>query len=157
MYKRQHEGYESFLELVENYGDDKYHPDKLSKDLPKGYKYGGEKQGKGDNNTRVMQVDGKDTDIKIGGAAKKSKSSYSPSWADGHRKTKKTLSGIDSVVKSIRGKQSGTNDTAKRMEKAVNRATTAKGKKVLGDLTGGRKQNIQGKGNKAQRRIDGQS
>lgn len=141
-------------EFSENYGDPKYDPDKLSKDLPKGYKYGNETQGKGDHKKRTLQADGKDTDIEIGGASKGTSKSYSPSWGDGHRKAKKVLAGIDKEVKDTQSKK--TNDTAKRMGKAYAKKIRTAGSKAVSDITGvGRKTNPQGQGNKAKRRAEG--
>ena len=145
-------------EVTENYGDNKYDPKKLEKELPKGVKYGKETQGKGDHKHREVTVDGQATDMKIGGAAKGKSGTYSPSWGDGHKKVKKTMDGIDKAVKEIqnsketKAKQS---DTAKRMEKAHNRNVAAAGKKALGDITGkGHTKSVQGKGNKAKRRMN---
>ena len=87
--------------MDEGYGDPKYNPDKLQKQLPKGYKYGHEEQGKGDHRRRsLMTPDGKDTDITIGGAYG-GKKKYSPSWGDGHKKSMKILKGIDKEVDDI--------------------------------------------------------
>ena len=145
--------YEEFA--VENYGDSKYDPKKLEKELPKGVKYGKEVQGKGDHKSREVTVDGQATDMKIGGAAKGKSSTYSPSWKDGHNKVKKTLSGIDKAVKEIRKDKGGAkNDTAKRMGKTYDRNLRTQGDKIISDITGkGRKTNQQGKGNKAARRL----
>ena len=142
-------------EMVENYGDNKYDPKKLEKDLPKGVKYGKEVQGKGDHKHSTVHVDGKETDMKIGGASKGRSGTHSPSWADGHRKVKKTLDGIDKAVKEVQGKKGSESDTAKRMAKGYDRTVAAAGKKALGDITGkGHKKNVQGKGNKAKRRMN---
>jgi len=141
-------------EVTENYGDSKYDPAKLQKELPKGVKYGKETQGKGDHKHRTVEVDGHETDMKIGGAAKGKSSTYSPSWKDGHEKVKKTLSGIDKTVKEIQNTKEKGSDTANRMAKAHDRNVAAAGKKALGDITGkGHTKNVQGKGNKAARRI----
>ena len=148
---------QTFGDFFENYGDEKYSPKKLSKELPKGYKYGEERQGKGDHKTVNLEVDGKSTDMSIGGASG-GKKSYSPSWGDGHRKVKKTLDRLDKTIDSIRKNSGKTSDTAKRMEKAAKKRAQTQGNKIISDITGkGRKTNEQGKGNKAQRRIDGQS
>ena len=148
---------QTFSDFFENYGDEKYSPKRLSKDLPKGYSYGDERQGKGDHKTVNLKADGKDTDISIGGASG-GKKKYSPSWGDGHRKVKKTLDRLDKTIDSIRKSSGKTSDTAKRMEKAAKRRAQTQGNKIISDITGkGRKTNEQGKGNKAQRRIDGQS
>lgn len=139
---------------VENYGDSKYDPKKLEKELPKGVKYGKETQGKGDHKHRSVEVDGVETDMKIGGAAKGKSSTYSPSWKDGHNKVKKTLDGIDKTVKEIK-KTKESSDTAKRMAKAASKRARTAGDKIVSDITGiGRKTNPQGKGSKANRRID---
>ena len=145
--------YEEFA--VENYGDNKYDPKKLEKELPKGVKYGKETQGKGDHKHRTVEVDGKETDMKIGGAAKGKSSTYSPSWKDGHNKVKKTLKGIDKEVKSIQNSKGGdSKDTAKRMGKGYDRQLKTTGDKIISDITGkGRKTSPQGKGNKAARRL----
>lgn len=140
--------------IEENYGDDKYSPERLQKDLPKGYKYGNEETKKGDHKQRTLQVDGKDTDIKIGGAAT-GKANYSPSWGDGHRKAKKVLAGIDKEVKDTQNSKS--NDVAKRMGKAYAKKLKTTGDKAISDITGkGRKTNPQGHGNKARRRMEGE-
>ena len=143
-------------EMVENYGDSKYDPKKLEKELPKGVKYGKEVQGKGDHKHRTVEVDGKETDMKIGGAAKGKSSTYSPSWKDGHNKVKKTLDGIDKTVKEIQGeKKREVSDTAKRMAKAAAKRAREHGDKIISDITGiGRKTNRHGKGSKAARRMD---
>ena len=140
-------------EVTENYGDNTYDPKKLEKDLPKGYKYGTPRQGKGDHKTAALEVDGKETDMTIGGAAKGRSGSFSPSWKDGHNKVKKTLSGIDKAVSEVQKSTKGSNDTLKRMAKAhASRAKTA-ASKAISDMTGvGRKTNVQGKGNKALKR-----
>ena len=142
--------------MAENYGDDSNDPKKLEKELPKGVKYGKETQGKGDHKHRTVEVDGKETDMKIGGAAKGKSSTYSPSWKDGHRKVKKTLDGIDKTVKEIQGeKKRKVDDTAKRMAKAAAKRARTQGDKIISDITGiGRKTNRQGKGSKAERRLD---
>ena len=98
-------------EVQENYGDNKYDPKNLEKDLPKGVKYGAETQGKGDHKHRSVTVDGKDTDMMIGGAAKGKSGTYSPSWKDGHNKVKKTLKGIDKTVKEIQNSKEKSSDT----------------------------------------------
>ena len=91
--------------------------------------------------------------MKIGGAAKGKSSTYSPSWADGHRKVKKTLDGIDKTVKQI--KSDRPKDTAKRMAKAAAKRAREQGDKIISDVTGvGRKTNRQGKGSKAARRME---
>ena len=139
-------------DLEENYGDSKYDPKRLEKELPKGVTYGKEEQGKGDHKSRSVKVDGNDTDMRVGGASG-GRSKYSPSWGDGHRKVKKTLDGIDKTVKEIRNTKEKS-DTAKRMAKAHDRSVASAGKKVLGDVTGkGHTKNVQGKGNKAKRRL----
>ena len=142
--------------MAENYGDDKYDPKKLEKELPKGVKYGKETQGKGDHKHRNVEVDGVETDMRIGGAAKGKSSAYSPSWKDGHNKVKKTLDGIDKTVKEIQGeKKREVSDTAKRMAKAAAKRARTHGDKIISDITGvGRKTNRQGKGSKAERRLD---
>lgn len=151
--------FERFLEevqidLVENYGDEKYHPDKLSKDLPSGYKYGSERQGKGDHKTRSMQVKGTDTDVNIGGASKGTKQSYSPSWKDGHNKAKKLLKNIDKTVGEIQKTKENKDGAGTRMKKAYDKQAQTKGNKIISDITGeGRKTNPQGKGSKAARRL----
>ena len=76
-------------EVTENYGDNKYDPKKLEKELPKGVKYGKEVQGKGDHKHRTVEVDGKETDMKIGGAAKGKSSTYSPSWKEVTRRLRR--------------------------------------------------------------------
>ena len=145
-----------FSEFCENYGDDKYDPKKLEKELPKGYKYGKTRQGKGDHKTAALEVDGKETDMHIGGASKGTSKSFSPSWKDGHNKVKKTLKGIDKEVSDIQ-KSGGNKDTAKRMGKAYARKAKTAGDKIISDLTGrGRKTNVQGKGSKATRRALGE-
>ena len=105
------------IEFSENYGDNTNDPKKLEKELPKGYKYGEPRQGKGDHKTAALEVDGKETDMHIGGASKGTSKSFSPSWKDGHNKVKKTLKGIDKEVSDIQ-KSGGNKDTAKRMGKA---------------------------------------
>lgn len=148
-----------FSEFSEGYGDAKYSPNKLGKELPKGYSYGDERQGKGDHKKRTLQVDDKgkkvDTDIEVGGAHG-GREKYSPSWGDGHRKAKKTLDGIDKEVSEIKGQKKS--DTAKRMSRSYARLTKTAGEKVLSDVTGrGRKTNPQGHGNKAARRALGEA
>ena len=44
--------------IKENYGDNTNDPKKLEKELPKGYKYGTPRQGKGDHKTAALEVDG---------------------------------------------------------------------------------------------------
>ena len=87
--------------IKENYGDNSYDPKKLEKELPKGYKYGAPRQGKGDHKTANLEVDGTSTDINIGGASKGKSGTFSPSWKAEHNKAKKTLRGIDREVKEI--------------------------------------------------------
>ncbi|QIN96776.1 hypothetical protein [Synechococcus phage S-N03] len=154
--KRDIPDMKKIMGIEENYGDNKYDPKKLEKELPKGVKYGKETQGKGDHKHRTVEVDGKETDMQIGGAAKGKSSTYSPSWADGHRKVKKTLDGIDKTVKEIQGeKKRESSDTAKRMAKAAAKRAREHGDKIISDITGvGRKTNRQGKGSKAARRMD---
>ena len=139
--------------LEENYGDNTNDPKKLEKDLPKGYKYGTPRQGKGDHKTSALEVDGTETDMKIGGAAKGKAGSFSPSWKAEHSKVKKTLKGIDKAVSEVQKSSKGSNDTLKRMAKAhASRAKTA-ASKAISDMTGvGRKTNVQGSGNKALKR-----
>lgn len=137
----------------ENYGDNTNDPKKLEKDLPKGYKYGTPRQGKGDHKTAALEVDGTETDMTIGGAAKGKAGSFSPSWKAEHSKVKKTLKGIDKAVSEVQKSKSDSNDTLKRMAKAhASRAKTA-ASKAISDMTGvGRKTNVQGSGSKALKR-----
>ena len=152
--------FQEFMYLRENYGDAKYSPKKLQKDLPSGYSYGKEEQGKGDHKRSTMQVKSRgktvDTDMKIGGAHG-GRDKYSPSWKATHDKHKKTLSGIDKEVKSVQNepkREPKNKDTAKRMASSFN----TRAGKALSDITGrGRKTNVQGAGNKARRRMEGQS
>ena len=151
---KYHSFLEAYLNMYEGYGDPKYSPDKLQKELPRGFSYGNERSGKGDHKTRVMQVQNKgkkmDTDVEIGGAHG-GRDKYSPSWGDGHSKAKRVLDGIDKEVESIQKDDSDSkgNDTSKRMSKAID----IRGKKAVSDITGvGRKTSPQGKGNKAMRR-----
>ena len=85
---------------------------------------------------------------------------YSPSWKATHDKHKKTLSGIDREVKSIQ-REPKNKDTSKRMSKAYDRRVASKGKKALADIRTkrgiGAKTNERGAGNKARRRMEGQS
>jgi len=157
--------FQEFMYLRENYGDAKYSPKKLQKELPKGYSYGKEQQGKGDHKSATIQVKNKgknvDTDMKIGGAHG-GRDKYSPSWKATHDKHKKTLSGIDKEVSSIqKKKESGDSDTSKRMNKSYDRRVAAKGRKALADIRSNRgigaKTNERGAGNKARRRMEGQS
>lgn len=156
--------FKDFMCLRENYGDAKYSPKKLQKELPSGYSYGKEQQGKGDHKHARMQVKSRgktyDTDMKIGGAHG-GREKYSPSWKATHDKHKKTLSGIDKEVKSIqKTREPEKKDTAKRMAKAYDRRVASKGKKVLADIRTkrgiGAKTNERGAGNKARRRMEGQ-
>ena len=147
------EAHEEWVEMVENYGDNTNDPKKLEKELPKGYKYGTPRQGKGDHKTAALEVDGKETDMHIGGAAKGKSGSFSPSWKAGHSKVKKTLKGIDNAVKEIRNSKSKSSDTAQRMAKGYASKVKTDASKAISDLTGrGRKTNVQGKGNKALKR-----
>lgn len=151
--KRDIPNMKKIMGIEENYGDAKYDPKRLEKELPKGVTYGAEEQGKGDHKSRSVKVDGNDTDMRVGGASG-GRSKYSPSWGDGHRKVKKTLDGIDKTVKEIRAGKEKKADTAKRMAKAHDRQVASAGKKVLGDVTGkGHTKTVQGKGNKAKRRL----
>ena len=137
----------------ENYGDNTYDPKKLEKDLPKGYKYGTPRQGKGDHKTAALEVDGKETDMKIGGAAKGKAGSFSPSWKAEHSKVKKTLEGINNLVSDIQNSSEDSGDTLKRMSKAYASKVKTDASKAISDMTGvGRKTNTQGKGNKALKR-----
>ena len=141
------------IEFAENYGDNTYDPKKLEKELPKGYKYGTPRQGKGDHKTAALEVDGKETDMKIGGAAKGKAGSFSPSWKAEHSKVKKTLKGIDKAVSDIQKSSKGSGDTLKRMSKAYASKVKTDASKAISDMTGvGRKTNTQGKGNKALKR-----
>ena len=157
--------FKDFMYLCENYGDAKYSPKKLQKELPGGYSYGKEEQGKGDHKHARMQVKSRgktvDTDMKIGGAHG-GRDKYSPSWKATHDKHKKTLSGIDREVKSVQKEREPQNkDTSRRMAKAYDRRVASKGKKVLADIRTkrgiGAKTNERGAGNKARRRMEGQS
>ena len=141
------------IEFSENYGDNTNDPKKLQKELPKGYKYGEPRQGKGDHKTAALEVDGKETDMHIGGAAKGKSGSFSPSWKAGHSKVKKTLKGIDSAVKEIQKSKADSSDTLKRMAKGYASKVKTDASKAISDMTGvGRKTNVQGKGNKALKR-----
>ena len=150
--------FKDFVQICENYGDAKYSPKNLQKELPGGYSYGKEEQGKGDHKRATMQVKSRgkttDTDMKIGGAHG-GRGKYSPSWKATHDKHKKTLSGIDREVRSIQNepkREPKKKDTAKRMASSFN----TRAKKALSDVTGvGRKTNVQGAGNKAKRRMEG--
>ena len=139
--------------IKENYGDNTNDPKKLEKELPKGYKYGTPRQGKGDHKTAALEVDGTETDMKIGGAAKGKAGSFSPSWKGEHNKVKKTLKGIDKAVSEVQKSTKGSNDTLKRMSKAYASKVKTDASKAISDMTGvGRKTNTQGKGNKALKR-----
>lgn len=145
---------EAYLEMYEGYGDAKYSPDKLQKELPRGYSYGDMRYGKGDHAKRTLQVKNRgkklDTDIEIGGAHG-GRDNYSPAWGDGHKKAKKTLDGIEKEVSDIQSSDSKPkSDISKRISKSID----TRGKKALSDITGvGRKTNARGAGNKATRRM----
>ena len=155
--KQRQELWNIYAEICEGYGDAKYSPRKLERELPKGYSYGKEKTGKGDHKTAVLQVKSKsgktyDTDQEIGGAHG-GREKYSPSWADGHRKAKKTVEKVHQAIDDVQ--KSGKPDTKKRINKSeVAKSAVTKGKKALSDVTGrGRKTNVQGRGSRAARRV----
>ena len=143
--------------IYENYGDAKYDPKKLEKQLPKGYSYGRMRPGKGDDKRSTMQVkDGDktyDTDLKVGGAHG-GKSDFSPSWGDGHRKNMNILKGIDQKLKGIRNQARDRRTDKNNLQRRMAKSISVRGNKALSDITGvGRKTNVQGQGNKALRRI----
>ena len=160
MTMRYHSFLEAYLQMYEGYGDAKYSPDRLQKELPRGFSYGNMRYGKGDHAKRTLQVKDRgekmDTDIEIGGAHG-GRDKYSPAWADGHRKAKKVLDGIDKEVSDIQKSDSNSrpkSDTSDRMKKSMDKESEIKGKKAISDITGvGRKTSRQGGGNKALRRM----
>ena len=117
--------------------DDRNDPRRLQKELPKGYEYGPEHQGKGDHKRRLLHVDGTETNMEIGGGTS-GRGQYGNSWRKGHTNIKNRLKAIDKAIAHVQQSKPEEEKKKKKSElqKRMDGAVRARGKKAFGDITG---------------------